>query len=138
MCILECIAKGLTKYQMFCSYGSGITACQTLAKNLHIFQLRFSMFSNFFIPELLSSGRNLSEEWFQQDGATCHTANETMALLKQNFGDKVISNPRWPPRSPDLTPPDFFLWGTLKGHVYSNDPQTVGALERNIRAAIEQ
>ncbi len=24
----------------------------------------------------------------------------------------------------------------LKGHVYSNDPQTVGALERSIRAAI--
>ncbi len=74
---------------------------------------------------------------FQQDGATCHsTANETMTLLKENFGDKVISNPRWPPRSPDLTPPDFFLWGALKGHVYSNAPQTVDALERNICAAI--
>ncbi len=38
MCILECIAKGLTKYQIFCSYESGITVCQTLAKNLQIFQ----------------------------------------------------------------------------------------------------
>jgi len=24
----------------------------------------------------------------------------------------------WPPRSPDLTPCDFFLWGFVKGSVY--------------------
>ena len=25
---------------------------------------------------------------------------------------------RWPPRSPDLTPCDFFLWGFVKGTVF--------------------
>ncbi|KAJ8912836.1 hypothetical protein NQ315_012937 [Exocentrus adspersus] len=25
----------------------------------------------------------------------------------------------WPPRSPDLTPMDYFLWGTVKSDVYS-------------------
>ena len=25
--------------------------------------------------------------WFQQDGATCHTANETINLLKEKFGE---------------------------------------------------
>ena len=25
----------------------------------------------------------------------------------------------WPARSPDITPPDFFLWGYLKDKVYS-------------------
>lgn len=30
----------------------------------------------------------------------------------------------WPPRSPDLTSPDFFLWGYLKGVVYQTIPTT--------------
>ena len=30
-----------------------------------------------------------------------------MNLLKEFFGDRVISKDVWPPRSPDLNPPDF-------------------------------
>jgi hypothetical protein len=29
--------------------------------------------------------------WFQQDGATCHTARKTMALLGEFSGEKLIS-----------------------------------------------
>ena len=49
--------------------------------------------------------------WFQQDGATCHTANETINLLQEKFGESIISRNgpvNWPPRSCDLTPLDFF------------------------------
>ena len=46
--------------------------------------------------------------WFQQDGATAHTARVSMAAVGEVFGDRVISCGLWPPRSPDLTPPDFF------------------------------
>ena len=42
----------------------------------------------------------------------------------------------WPSRSPDLSPCDFYLWGKLKGQVYSNNPQTLEALEANILSAI--
>ena len=28
--------------------------------------------------------------WFQQDGATCHTANATVDLLKTKFDEKII------------------------------------------------
>ena len=28
----------------------------------------------------------------------------------------------WPPRSPDLTPCDFSLWGILKDRVYAQNP----------------
>ena len=42
----------------------------------------------------------------------------------------------WPPRSPDLTPPDFFLWGYLKSKVYVNKPRTVAELKDNIREEI--
>ncbi|GFT37784.1 transposable element Tc1 transposase [Trichonephila clavipes] len=50
--------------------------------------------------------------WFQQDGATCHTARATIDLLKDTFGDRLISRfgpVNWPPRSCDLTPLDYFL-----------------------------
>ena len=30
-------------------------------------------------------------------------------------------NVPWPPRSPDLTPMDFFLWGYIKKLVYTKD-----------------
>ena len=34
----------------------------------------------------LSYARNLHDIWFQQDGAACHTARETMDLLRSRFG----------------------------------------------------
>ena len=58
-----------------------------------------------------------ASQWFQQDGATPHTANETLAWLRQRFEEKLISrrcDVEWAPHSPDLKPPDFYLWGFLK------------------------
>ncbi|GFS99171.1 uncharacterized protein TNCV_1600161 [Trichonephila clavipes] len=67
------------------------------------------MITNFFIPEL--NNHDVQELWFQQDGATCHTAHATIDLLKDTFGDRLISRfgpVNWPPRSCDLTPLDYF------------------------------
>ncbi|GFX80958.1 uncharacterized protein TNCV_1909511 [Trichonephila clavipes] len=69
------------------------------------------MITNFFIPEL--NNHDLQELWFQQDGATCNTARATIDLLKDTFGDRLLSpfGPvNWPPKSCDLTPLDYFLW----------------------------
>ncbi|GFY23942.1 uncharacterized protein TNCV_4896231 [Trichonephila clavipes] len=58
------------------------------------------MITNFFIPEL--NNHDVQELWFQQDGATCHTARATIDLLKDTFGDRLISRfgpVNWPPRS---------------------------------------
>ncbi|GFW39321.1 RNase H domain-containing protein [Trichonephila clavipes] len=79
------------------------------------------------------------ELWFQQDGATCHTARATIDLLKDTFGDRLISRfgpVNWPPRSCDLTPLDYFLWGYVKSLVYGDKPQTLDHLEDNIRRVI--
>ncbi|GFV96317.1 uncharacterized protein TNCV_2868961 [Trichonephila clavipes] len=76
---------------------------------------------------------------FQQDGATCHTARATIDLLKDTFGDRLISRfgpVNWPPRSCDLTPLDYFLWGYVKSLVYADKPQTLDHLEDNIRRVI--
>ena len=43
----------------------------------------------------------------------------------------------WPPRSPDLTPLDFFLWGHLQSKVYVTPPRDLDDLEARIRAEID-
>ena len=73
------------------------------------------MITDLLRPEI--EDMNLDNMWFQQDGATCLTANETMALLREKFNDRVISRRgevNWPPRSCDLAPLDIILWGFLK------------------------
>ncbi|GFV30904.1 putative DD41D transposase [Trichonephila clavipes] len=93
-----------------------------------------AMNANFFIPEL--NNHDVQELWFQQNGATCHTARTTIDLLKDTFGDRLISRfgpVNWPPRSCDLTPLDYFLWGDVKSLVYEDKPQTLDHLEDNIR-----
>ncbi|GFW43801.1 putative transposable element [Trichonephila clavipes] len=96
-----------------------------------------AMITNFFFPEL--NNHDVQELWFQQDGATCHTAPATIDLLKDTFGDRLISRfgpVNWPPRSCDLTPLDYFLWGYVKSLVYADKPQTLDHLEDNIRRVI--
>ena len=38
----------------------------------------------------------------------------------------------WPPRSPDLTPCDFFLWGYVKDKVFATPPQNINELRQRI------
>ena len=66
--------------------------------------------------------------WFQQDGATCHTAEATLDVLRPVFKDRrpdVV----WPPRNCDLTLLDYYLWSADK-------PEIIDALKDNIREAI--
>jgi hypothetical protein len=59
-----------------------------------------------FIAQLKED--EIDKAFFQQDGATAHTAPMSMALLDDVFEDRIISTTIWPSRSPDLSPPDFF------------------------------
>ncbi|GFW89896.1 hypothetical protein TNCV_2979921 [Trichonephila clavipes] len=71
-----------------------------------------AMITKFFIPEL--NNHDVQELWFQQDGATCHTARATIDLLKDTFRDRLISRfgtCELAPRSCDLTPLDYFMLG---------------------------
>ena len=93
------------------------------------------MIENFLLPAV----QDKHDMWFQQDGATAHTARATIQLLRQIFEGRIISHScdiSWPSRSPDLTTPDFFLWGYLKEKVYVNKPKTLQQLKNNIWAEI--
>jgi len=70
--------------------------------------------------------------YFQQDGATAHTSNQSMRFLSDVFDDRIISKGIWPPRSPDLSPPDFYVWGAAKANVYKDRPQSI----QDLRMAI--
>ncbi|GBO24246.1 hypothetical protein AVEN_88114-1 [Araneus ventricosus] len=67
-------------------------------------------------------------EIFQQDGANAHTSTAVRDFLNEQY-------PRWigrrgpipcPPRSPDLAPMDFFVWGSLKQDVYCREVASLG------------
>ncbi len=93
------------------------------------------MLDEFFLPSLRRRRIPLSRTWFQQDGATAHIRNDVLTLLRQKFPGRLISRNCdfvWPPRSPDLTPPDFFLWGHLKSKVYQGKPRDLEALKTAI------
>ena len=44
---------------------------------------------------------------------------------------------KWPPNSPDLTPMDAFLWGTLKDRVNANTIENIDHLKYLIRREIQ-
>ncbi|GFY10401.1 DUF4817 domain-containing protein [Trichonephila clavipes] len=75
-----------------------------------------------------------------QDGVTSHTANPVKTFLIQTFGEDRIVSRRcrypWPPRSPDLTPADFWLWGYLKSRVYLSGPSSLSELKDAIRREV--
>ena len=93
---------------------------------------------------------NLSEEesddfMFQQDGAPPHWSLSVRQFLNTTLPDKWIGwSGRddcvlmpWPPRSLDLTPCDFFLWGFVKGLVYVPLlPKDVDELKARITEAV--
>jgi hypothetical protein len=71
-----------------------------------------------------------------QNVSNCIYTQFKSAMLKQFFDDRIISKKLWPSRSPNPTPPDYFLWGYLKHVLYSNRPQTIEDLKQNSEAAI--
>ena len=54
---------------------------------------------------------------FQQDGALAHYAKDVRQWLDEKFPGRWIGCRgliKWPARSPDLTPLDFFSMGSFK------------------------
>ncbi|GFU86768.1 transposable element Tc3 transposase [Trichonephila clavipes] len=94
----------------------------------------------------LWAGKIIGPYFFKNDGGHNVTVNgdryrarATIDILKDTFGDRLISRfgpVIWPPRSCDLTPLDYFLWGYVKSLVYADKPQTLDHLEDNIRRVI--
>ncbi|GFW99641.1 uncharacterized protein TNCV_3418741 [Trichonephila clavipes] len=94
------------------------------------------MLQNRIIPSLADK-HLLESTIFMQDGAPPHIARRVKNLLRRSFGDDRVLNRHfhhaWPPRSPDLSPCDYWLWGYLKSQVYRDRTTSLGMLKDNIR-----
>ena len=96
---------------------------------------RYKIMLETFLQNELRS-RQLDFLWFQQDGATAHTARTSMTVLRTMFPGRLISrfgDITWPARSPDLAVPDYFLWGYVKSKVYETRPANIDDLKQRIR-----
>jgi len=92
------------------------------------------------LPVLLEDVDLFTRErmWLQLDGAPAHYSNIVRNYLNNRYNGRWIGRMgavAWPPRSPDLTSPDFFLWGMLKNIVYSEKPTTKENMKERIRTA---
>lgn len=82
------------------------------------------MLNDFVMPELLRKRLDPNDICYMHDGAPPHITRDVRAYLDQNFlswigrGDGENKFLAWPPRSPDLNPLDFFLWGHLQHRVH--------------------
>jgi hypothetical protein len=64
---------------------------------------------------------------FQHDGAPVRYSRLVTHHLNVTFPERWIGpcgHVQWPPRSPDLTPLDFCLWGWIKNEVYKEKVNT--------------
>jgi Helix-turn-helix domain (DUF4817) len=96
------------------------------------------MLSEFVVPNLADRGV-LEDTIFQHDGSPVHINGPVLGFLRKTFGSNMISRCsdfEWPPRSPDLTPADFWLWGCLKSRVYRRAPTNIVELKNAISEEI--
>ncbi|PNF20647.1 hypothetical protein B7P43_G03034 [Cryptotermes secundus] len=95
----------------------------------------------FLIPQLDEDDQE-GRIHFQQDGAPPHYLGEAREYLNTRFPGRWIGRAApiaWPPRSPDLTPLDFFLWGFVKDRVFVPPlPANVVELRTRITASVEE
>lgn len=77
------------------------------------------IFLDFFEDVDLETIRTM---WIQHDGAPAHYGTQVREYLNEEYPERWIGRGSptiaWPARSPDLTPLDFYVWGTLKSKVY--------------------
>ncbi|GFS52223.1 uncharacterized protein TNCV_4849631 [Trichonephila clavipes] len=91
------------------------------------------------VPCSIQRGQ-ISNVTLMQDGATSHTAYPVKTFLIQTFREDIIVSRRCryplPPRSPDLTPADFWMWGCLKSCVYVSSPSSLPEMKDAIRREV--
>ncbi|KOC59411.1 hypothetical protein WH47_11040 [Habropoda laboriosa] len=77
---------------------------------------------------------------FQQDGAPAYFRRQVRDFLNDNYQGRIGRGEliAWPPRSPDLTSLDFYLWSHIKSVVYSEEITGFDQLKERISFALNQ
>ncbi|KFM71424.1 hypothetical protein X975_15209, partial [Stegodyphus mimosarum] len=91
---------------------------------------------NFVFPQLEELQPHVV---LQQDGTPPHWGTIVRSSLNDHFTGRGIGRGGpipWPPRSPDITPLDFSLWGFVKDNVYRRRVAIIDDLKARITTAI--
>ena len=78
--------------------------------------------------------------YLQHDGVPPHYTLHVRDYLNKSFPNRWLGRGGsipWPPRSPDLMPLDYYLWGHMKTLVYETKVDSRAALRDRIFAAAE-
>ena len=106
--------------------GPFIFAESTITANIYL-----NMLKHYVVPQEEFQPRVV----FQQDGAPPHWGLIVRDFLNETFPNRWIGRngpTPWPPRSPDITPLDFFLLGYVKDRVYRTPVRDVETLQSRI------
>ncbi|KAJ4451228.1 hypothetical protein ANN_02688 [Periplaneta americana] len=136
------------------AYAIGILNCVDAALvPLHTTaRMRLSSYKKCFrVAFIVSNGRNMAQltlvllpqvaEVHFMYGKTDGNAALAHRSYQEKYPDRRIGRGgpiAWPPRSPDLNPIDFYLWGYLKSLVYSSPVPDMESLRNRIVADCEE
>lgn len=100
-----------------------------------------TMLEDFLLPELSRRSIDPYDVVYMHDGAPCHGTLRVRQLLRMNFHGFIGRGQGnfldWPPRSPDLNPLDFFLWGFVKSMVFKHRTRTIREMKFKIEEALD-
>ncbi|KAJ4439683.1 hypothetical protein ANN_07811 [Periplaneta americana] len=123
----------------------GITGDRLVGPHVLVNRLTGQAYTNFLentIPHVLEDTPLINRQHihFLHDGAPAHFSRTARHYLDRRFPDRWIGRGgpiAWPPRSPNLNPLDFYLWGHLKSLVYSSPVPDLESLRNRIVACSE-
>ena len=103
------------------------------------------MINNFTFPQLQKHVNNQFDGvyqrlWWFQDGTAAHRLKAVRHRLHEMFANRVFAlyhEVEWPPRSPDMTHCDFFLWGYFKSQIFVTPPRDTQDLRNRIQVEFE-
>ena len=137
---LDCKMQGASKVMVWCGIlDTRIIGPIFIEGNLTS-EKYLKMLQEDVVPALMMPDADYPR-YFQQDGAPPHYGKIVRNWLDVQFANKWIGHRgpvEWPPRSPDLSSLDFYLWGHVKSLVYNEKVRDEAHLIERIIHACRQ
>jgi hypothetical protein len=115
------------RFSVSCLWNGDFFQEQTINGNTYLDMMQLHA-----VPQI----EHLQPHILQPDSAPPHWGLQVRACLDRTFPGTWIGREGttpWPPRSPDITPQNFFLWGYIKSNVFRTPVNGLDDLKSHIR-----
>jgi len=137
--ILMALSKATTNFAFPWTCGvvwCGVTGDQLVCPYISLQRQTGDIYANVLQDELPAFIKNVPlqkrrQMYYQDDGAPSHFSQVVRQYLNHNFPNRWIGRggtKNWPPRSPDLNPLDYNVWGYMEVMVYAHKVNTTEEL----------